>query len=360
MKILQVIAGLHKIGGTTTFVGGLANALAAQGDEVTVATYRERNPDDEYPLDDRVRVLPIPEIERSGTRFDVVHVHGLWDRDVFWASGYALKNKIPLVWSPHGMLAPWALKHRWWKKLLPWHLYLKKRLQKASAIHVTAELEKTWVEGLGLGPVVVAPLGTGELAVSGRWLVAGGERKVEDGEIEVLFVGRVHPVKGLMNLVRAAARVKTKKTVRFRIVGADDGGFLEELRRECLHYEITEMFDFAGPKFGSELSAEYDNCDVLILPSFTENFGGVVVDALAHGKPVIASTNTPWKELVEHHCGWWVDNSPINLAKAIDRMAETPREELLKMGENGRKLVAAKYTWDAVAAQMHKCYNTLV
>ena len=166
MRILQVIAGLHKMGGTTTFVGGLSNALARLGNEVTIATYRKRNPDDEYPLDPQVKVAAIAEVENSPRLFDVVHVHGLWDRDVFWASGWALKHGIPLVWSPHGMLAPWSLKHRWWKKFLPWHLYLKRRLKKAAAIHVTAELEKKWIEELGLGPVVIAPLGTGEFESS--------------------------------------------------------------------------------------------------------------------------------------------------------------------------------------------------
>ena len=96
------------------------------------------------------------------------------------------------------------------------------------------------------------------------------------------------------------------------------------------------------------------------MPSFTENFGATIVDALAHGKPCIASVYTPWKELEERNCGWWVNNAPEPLAGAILEMMSLDDAARLGMGECGRRLVKEKYTWDAVVKTMVEEYAALV
>lgn len=346
MKILLEIAGLHLIGGVTTFVGELANALAAKGEEVTIGTFRQIGCEGDFRTHPAVRVAQIGKIEQE--QFDVVHVNGLWDRDVYWASGLALKRKIPLVWSPHGMLAPWALHHRWWKKCWPWYLYLRRRLKLAAAIHVTSELERKWVGDLGFGPTVAVPLGT--------HLPEKVVTKERRGALEVLFVGRIHPVKGLMHLVDAAALLP-KGAVRFRIVGSDDIGYQKELQAASTKLKVADLFEFVGPKFGADLCTEYDRCDVLVLPSETENFGGVVVDALAHGRPVIASDKTPWGGLTQHGCGWWVDNSPTSLADAL--MAAVEAANLKVMGEHGREWMRRNFSWESIGAKMKTAYEWL-
>lgn len=347
MKILLEIAGLHLMGGVTTFVGELANALSTLGEDVTIGTYRSIGCKGDFETHSAVRVAAIETIEHED--FDIVHVNGLWDRDVYWASGWALKRKIPLVWSPHGMLSPWALKHHWWKKFAPWHLYLRRRLQRASAIHVTSDLERQWVEDLQFGPVVNAPLGTHlpkEMVIKKR-----------QGPLEVLFVGRLHPVKGLMNLVEAAALLP-RGTVHFRIVGSDDVGYQKTLQGAAVELGVGEALDFVGPKYGAGLSKEYNQCDLMVLPSHSENFGGVVVDALAHGRPVIASNKTPWQGLVTQHCGWWVDNSPSNLAAALT--AAVGASDLAEMGVRGREWVRSDFAWDVIGAKMKTTYERLV
>ena len=105
MRVLEVVAGLHRIGGVTTFVGGLSNALVDQNVDVTIATYRATGGADDFIPDSRVYVADARTVRID--EYDIVHVHGLWDRDVFWASGTALAHGLPLVWSSHGMLAPW-------------------------------------------------------------------------------------------------------------------------------------------------------------------------------------------------------------------------------------------------------------
>ena len=378
MKILQVIAGLHKMGGTTTFVGGLANALVRQDVEVTIATFRARNPDDEYPLDPRVKVASVAEVAKNPRQFDVVHVHGLWDRDVFWASGWALKHGIPLVWSPHGMLAPWSLKHRWWKKSLPWHLYLKRRLKKAAAIHVTAEGEKKWIEDLGFGPVVIAPLGV-EIKLGIRNEELGkreeefGKRKEERGKRKVVFLARLHKVKAVDRLIQAwdILNLGVENRCRCRMEGEFDLGIEKRSNVHCPPPPSTSTssqpweLEIAGPdcgvrgelekyiaehkvprvKFVGELNgqAKYDflsAADLYVLPSFTENFGVTVVEALACGTPVIVSKGTPWQGVegveigVENRCRCRAEFVDLESGDTFDQIEQYLRKQVSKTFEN--------------------------
>ena len=348
MRILQVIAGLHRIGGTTTFAGELSNALAAQGEDVSQAMFRARSADD-FVLDNRVKRNSIAEAQGRPRNFDVVHVHGLWDREVFWASGWALKNRIPLVWSPHGMLAPWALRNRWWKKFMPWHLYVRRRLARAAAIHVTAKQEAEWVRGLGFAsPTPIIPLGT--------HLPQGGDNRTVRANHVLLFVGRLHPVKGLESLLMAWKNSSAKALDwRLRLVGCGTADYEERLRQIIRNNQIDSV-ELAGAKYADELELEYAAADCLILPSFTENFGGVVIDALAHGVPVITSKFTPWQE-VDGHCGWWRGNTENELAAVLEEMMTLPDAKRHEMGLKGRALVEQKYTWAAVAEQMREVYR---
>lgn len=346
MKILQVITGLQKAAGTTVFLENVVRELRVAGADVDVFTCASRQ----------------DELEREIRAAGVVHIHGLWSPLLHRASTLARKHHVPVVWSTHGMTAPWSLKHKWWKKCFAWWLYQKRDLKSAAAIHCTTDLEVDWNRKLGFKNCFVAPLGT-ELKESPKAEVHGAER---GSGLKVLFVGRIYPVKGLMNVVRAAALVKgsgreTASPLKFRIVGPDQAGHLAELQAEARRLGVAEMFDWAGPKYGDELATEYDACDLLILNSFTENFGGVVVDALAHGKPVIASRFTPWDELERTGCGWWIDNTPESVAATLRKIIEQLKDRTLlsEMGARGRKLVEEKYQWSAVARTLMKEYGVV-
>ena len=295
----------------------------------------------------------------------ILHIHGIWLKEQNRAAVWARKNGVPVVWSAHGMTSPWAVRNKWWKKIPAWWIYQRRNLRGAALLHVTSELERTWNRALGLkNETIVAPLGTHLPAPR----LSNTQTIKQSNNFTVLFVGRIHPVKGLMSLVRAAAilnqpissqtiKQANNPTILFRLVGPDECGHRDELQAECDRLGVS--VEFVGEKHGEDLEREYENCDILVLPSFTENFGGVVVDALAHGKPVIASRFTPWEHLETARCGWWVENSPESLAKAIAAAAKLPRGERARMGERGRKLVEENYTWQAVARKMAEAYGRL-
>ena len=320
---------MRQVAGTTTFVENVVRGLRLAGHEVAVTMSASRL-----------------------NKCDIIHIHGLWGGLLHKAAWFAKKNYIPVVWSTHGMTAPWAMRHKRWKKFPAWLLYQKRDLRQAAAIHCTTELEAEWNKALGFKNCFVAPLGTLLPQLHSPTLS-------QNRHHTLLFVGRIYPVKGLVNLIEAWALCNVKKWT-LRIVGPDQADHQAELEALVRELGLGDSVEFAGPKFDDELSAEYDNCDCLVLPSFTENFGATIVDALAHGKPCIASTFTPWRELQERGCGWWVSNEPGSLAKALQEMIDADDGKRLEMGLRGRKLAEEKYTWDAVVKKMVAGYEEVL
>lgn len=325
MRILQVASGLQKASGVTTFVENTVAELREMGhvvDVVTKVTGRQAH--------------------RDAKSYDIVHIHGLWDP---WLISFAIRARV-LVWSTHGMTAPWSLNHKWWKKCLFWWFVQKPLLRRARLIHSTVGREREWNEALGFRRHVVIPLG----ADNQRSCVNCSTCDHLGGKT-LLFVGRIYPVKALDRLILAFQSVEHTGW-RLRIVGPDQAEHMAALKLIA-----SKDVEFVGPRFDEGLYKEYENCDCLALVSHTENFGAVVVDAMAHGKPVIVGTKTPWREVVERGCGWWVDNDVESLSKAIYEMMAKSDAERLAMGMRGRRLVDEKYSWHAVASALEVAYS---
>ena len=119
------------------------------------------------------------------------------------------------------------------------------------------------------------------------------------------------------------------------------------------------MFRFVGSVYGEDKWRLYQEADVFVLPTHSENFGIVVAEALASGTPVITTTGTPWEELNTEHCGWWVPVGTEPLVKALQAFLQTDEEELKLMGENGRRLIEKKYSATTIAEQFVSLYEML-
>lgn len=346
MRIIHVVSGLQKASGVTTFVEHLVAELRACGHEVEVITK-------ETPGETSAHLM---------AACDLVHIHGLWDLWLHRWENVARKAGVKVVWSPHGMLTPWALRNKWWKKLPALVLYQWHDLRRAAAFHVTASSEVADVRRLGLmNPIVEAPLG---VDCSGQ---VGGEaivklRGVKSGTRTLLFVSRVQRKKGLPNLLSAWSRLSesVREGWRIRIVGPDEDGHTAELKRQAESLGIAESVDFVGPRYGMDLDSEYRSADLFVLPTHSENFGSVVIEALAYGLPVICTKGAPWAELVTHRCGWWVEDSVEALTVALKAGVLLPSEALREIGARGRKLVEEKYTWKAVCDAMVAGYRQIV
>lgn len=361
MRILQIITGLREAAGTTTFCARVAEALSGMGHKVAIAVTGVA-PGKTW----RVPVLAWRPGAALPFRPEVVHLHGMWTPWLHRAQAWAQREGIPVVFSPHGMLAPWAMAHKRWKKALPWWLWQRGDIRRAGLIHVTSAQEARWVRALGFpNPIAEIPLGT-DLP----------ERPAtHDVRVRfLLFVGRIYPVKGLDLLFKAWAAVRQRGVGRdwhLVCVGPDQAGYMGELVRlgAALGLSVrrgdwrgAEGADvtFTGPLYGTAKDEVFRAARALVLPSYTENFGGVVVDALAFGLPVLASEATPWASLAKDGCGEQFALSVEALASALEALLGKTDEERRDMGACGRAVVGQRFGWREIGERLSARYARLL
>jgi glycosyltransferase involved in cell wall biosynthesis len=280
---------------------------------------------------------------------DCVHIHGLWSPSLMAKWWQWRRRGVPAIVSVHGMLEPWAMNHKRWKKLLGWYGYQRHCLNSADALHATSEREAASIRRLNLQPhIETIPWGTDLPS-----LAPATERNADCRT--ALFVGRIYPVKGLPLLIDAWAQLRPSGWT-LNIIGPDQAGHRGELEARVRSSGLTEEISFIGPLSGDALQKAYETAELFVLPSHTENFGMAAAEALAHGLPVIASQGTPWEVLQRENCGWWPPVSVDGIAAALADATSRSHEQLAEMGRRGRDLVRRDFTWDSVAKQMQEVH----
>jgi glycosyltransferase involved in cell wall biosynthesis len=176
-----------------------------------------------------------------------------------------------------------------------------------------------------------------------------------DGIIRLLFIGRLHPKKGLENLFSALTLFDCS-SVKLTVCGTGDRDYLASLREDVSRLDIGNQVLFVGHLDGKEKDKVFYSADVCMVPSHTENFGMVVAESLAHGVPVIVSKGAPWADIEKHNCGLWIDNSPEHLADAIRKIKPL---DLSAMGKRGRDWMVRDYGWAKVADEMMSVYKKM-
>jgi glycosyltransferase involved in cell wall biosynthesis len=284
---------------------------------------------------------------------DVVHDNGLWLAHNHRSAALARRLGVPRVVSTRGMLEPWALSHRRWKKRAAWRLYQKRDLDSAAALHATGSAEAENLRALGLRPSVVT-------IANGMDLPDPPPPRRKPGEVRTaLFLGRIHPVKGLPVLMEAWGQVRPPGW-RLVVAGPDEGGHRREVEAAVAAAGIGEAVSFAGEVTGGAKMALLRDADLLVLPSHTESFGMAVAEALANGVPAVVTTAAPWPMLEQRGCGWLAAPKAPALADALARAVATEPDALRRMGEAGRRLIASDFGWDQVAARFLDLYGGLV
>ncbi|MFN3598020.1 MAG: glycosyltransferase [Rubricoccaceae bacterium] len=282
---------------------------------------------------------------------DVVHDHGLWLPSNHASARAARALGRPLVVSPRGMLSSWALAHRRWKKRLVWALFQRAHLERAALIHATADMEAEDVRRAGLrAPVAVVPNGVDIPASLPRRPPAGPRRRA-------LFLSRVHPKKGIPMLIEAWRR-EPPSGWELVVVGPDEDGHGAAVDAQAARAGIP--YTRLGPADDAAKWALYRSADLFVLPTYSENFGIVVAEALAAGVPVLTTTGTPWHDLPARGCGWWVAPNTDAIAAALAEATALSPERLHAMGARGAAYVEEAYGWTRIGEQMAAAYAWLV
>jgi glycosyltransferase involved in cell wall biosynthesis len=173
------------------------------------------------------------------------------------------------------------------------------------------------------------------------------QRQAHGQVLRLLYIGRLHPIKGIENLLTALTMVKSR--VQLAICGEGEGEYEAGLRALVSELNLTEIVRFHGRVDGELKERHFRDADLCIAPSFKEAFCTVVLESMARSVPVIASHGIPWQQVVEKRCGLWVGNEPEELAAAIDQAGAMPLDD---MGRRGRAWMEQDYSWSQVAAEM--------
>lgn len=256
----------------------------------------------------------------------------------------------PVVWSPRGALQRWEGSRRARAKW-PWERLCDVLLvPRRSVLHLTTEREReASVSRIRNARPVVIPNGV-ELPDSlpaRDWL--------PDGTLRLLFMGRLHPIKGLDHLLRAVAGLPG--AFRLTLCGAGEGGYVRSLEALVARLGLEPRVRFAGHVEKEAKLRAFAEADLCVLPSFSENFGMAVAEALAHGVPVVASDRTPWREVEARGCGRCVPNDPESLRCAIEEMRG---RDLAAMGARGRRWMQEAFSWEKIARRMAALYGEML
>ncbi|HEU4950675.1 MAG TPA: glycosyltransferase, partial [Holophagaceae bacterium] len=175
----------------------------------------------------------------------------------------------------------------------------------------------------------------------------------------LLYLGRLHPVKGIDRLLRAWARLEAERPDwDLRILGPDNGGHLAELQRLAAALGLRRAA-FGGPVYGAEKVQAYLAADLFVLPTHSENFGMTVAEALAAGTPAVVTRGAPWEGLVREGAGWWIDPGTEALEAALREATALAPARREAMGRAGRAWMARDFAWDAIGRRMAETYRWL-
>ena len=283
----------------------------------------------------------------------ILHDHGLWMPSNHWVARAARATNTPLIIQPRGMLEPWAINYKVWKKRLAMGLYQWRDLQSANVLVATAAAECQNMRALGLRqPIAIIPNGV-HLQMDNDPhplpTIPPKQRRT------ALFLSRVQEKKGLLNLIDAWAQIRPVGWC-LQIAGPDESGHLAEVLARAKQAGVANAVDYVGVVDGDAKSQLYRSADLFVLPTFSENFGVVVAEALAQGLPVITTRGAPWEDLAKYQCGWWIDIGVAPLVEALrEAMALSDLERRAK-GARGRDYVR-RFEWGGIAAQTVDVYR---
>lgn len=290
---------------------------------------------------------------------DGVHIHGIWETHCMMAARTARARKRPYIISAHGMLEQWALQNKRLKKALYAALVELRAMKSAACLRALSMDEVEDYRRLGLtNPIAVIPgavsappdVSPGLFRSRCRWL---------DGKRIVLFLGRIHPKKGLHLLLKAWARVVPAEDAHLVIAGPDSEGTRARLERLAEDLKIQHSVTFTGMLNGESKWSALAAASLFVLPSYSEGFSIAVLEALAAGIPVLVTTSCHIPEVAEHGCGWVSKPTLASLEQALREFFETSTRKAAELSRNSRELARRRFHLSIVGSQMAQVYDWL-
>ena len=393
MRVLHVIPSVSEhSGGPAQAIGPMCQALQKQGIDVVIATTDDEVEISEFEFTNGHSGLPpqytikgVPThffpvqwggsfkysrsmagwLDTNVARFDVVHIHAVFNHACLAAARACRKHDVPYIVRPLGTLDPWSMKQKSLRKSVFWKLAAKRMLTDASVVHYTSRAEREATESsLGLSDGAIVPLGIDAEAVNSCLGQEGFEREFPElaSHPYVLVLSRLHPKKGLDVLLKAFLSLQwTAGSPAWRLVLAGDGPaeYIAELKAIVSEHNAERVVFFPGWLSAERKNAVLHRAGLLALPSYQENFGVCVMEAMACGVPVLVSPHVSLSnEISAAGAGWVVGVDVEELRTTLAEVVGSP-EQRHKRGQAGRT-VSESFTWEKVATALHDVYASIL
>jgi glycosyltransferase involved in cell wall biosynthesis len=289
----------------------------------------------------------------------VVHFHGVWQWDYHRKIGECGLRRLPYVISPHGMLEPWAFRHKWWKKWPYLQLIEKRHLERAAALLATGPKEaerlrkfapRQRIENLPLGL-------TGNARPN--YKLARQELGWAAEEIVLLFLSRLHVKKGPDLLLEALASIKFPAVTRLVIVGDGDRGYVDSLKRFAGdRAEKLPRIDWTGPIWGEARWKYFQGADLFCLPTHSENFGLAVLEASQVGTRTLTTFDTPWANELSSGRGFITAPRVQDIRESLRLFFSQPRQTEHQRGELS-DWAWNRFAWEQLAPRYAEFYTSI-
>lgn len=370
MRVLQFIPSVNAYdGGTATYMQQLTTCLGKLCDlHVCVLS-----PVEELVVLDNCQIHSIPksllhlsEMKRAWISLleeiqpDVVHINCCWLPQIALVTQwtYTWKKRllsipncesVKIGLTPHGMLEPWIIERNYWTRKLPTILLYQRRAVKlCDFVIATSEEEQKHLLQLGWNrnvSLIQNGIDVEAVKVKTTW------RKPK----ELLFMSRIHPKKGLELLFDAMSRIPSP-CFHLTVAGTGDVDYISDLKNKVSSLNLSGQVSFVGAVYGEQKWKLIRDADILVLPSYSENYGLIVAEALASGTPVITTKGTPWRSLVEHSCGWWIAPDVAELTSVLMDCINKSEVEMTVMGTKARILAEIDCAVSQKVADLYQLY----
>lgn len=380
MKICHIIGIFSpEHGGPVVSCRNYCMAQLERGLDVSLFTlegYRKTSPAVRLPagISQRIERVDQPEKLGSSTRlrkaifsnkaYDVYHLHGIWLKSMYYGYQHAVTHKRPYLVEINGALDPLELATKSWRKRFIRLWYQNRILREASCLHVNSLREAEHVRALGFSaPIAIIPAG---FNVSEAESIS--EKAKRDfpawsealkGKRILLYLARIHPAKGVDDLLRAWEKIADKfSDWALLLIGPGE-------HKELTKWTATNANDASKRVYWVGMVPEvekvwaFSKAEVYVLPSHKENFGNTVQEALGHGTPVITTKKTPWLDLPDWGCGWVCDDNSCDLTETLEDALSKSSEQLKAMGKIGRNIVVEKFSLEKAVADQISVYKWL-
>jgi poly(glycerol-phosphate) alpha-glucosyltransferase len=375
MKVLLLSASNSRnAGGLYNSVRNLGQALLKINDvEPTVLAFRDNFSDLDIkayaPLTlNEYHIIGTPKLAYSSDlkgkiekiNPDIIHTQGIYLYSSYVNLKYTQKNNKPYLIAPRGMLDKWILNVRGWKKKIGLSLYENEHLKKANCIHALGLPEYKAIREFGCtNPIAIVPNG---VFLPQEMFPAGGALpawKTSDNRKVLLFLSRLHPKKGIENLMHAWTNTgSAKKNWKIIIAGEGSGNeYLKSLLKLQNKLGLENDVVFIGPQFHEEKDICFRCADAFILPSFSEGMPMAVLEAWSYKLPVIITPACNLPEGFTSNAALEIEPEPDSIAGVLETFFSMPDFEQKKIGNNGYELVKEKFTWGSIASQMNDVYK---